>query len=157
MRSRKVALARVGRDADDDPVGKDARAAGDGAAVAAASRMTGADSPVIADSSTEAMPSMTSPSPGISSPAATRRRRPCAGWRGVDLRCRCRPCGGACDQLLARGAQGAGLRLAAALGHRLGEIGEDDREQQPERDLQHVAERLLGGEELLEREADRSG
>ncbi len=29
------------------------------------SRMTGADSPVMADSSTEAMPSMTSPSPGI--------------------------------------------------------------------------------------------
>ena len=32
------------------------------------SRMTGADSPVIADSSTEAMPSTTSPSPGMSSP-----------------------------------------------------------------------------------------
>ncbi len=35
------------------------------------SRITGADSPVIADSSTEAMPSMTSPSPGIISPAET--------------------------------------------------------------------------------------
>src|SRR5690349_12895492 len=35
-----------------------------------ASRMTGADSPVIADSSTEAMPSTTSPSPGIRSPAS---------------------------------------------------------------------------------------
>ncbi|MBP1597535.1 MAG: hypothetical protein H6Q05_2912 [Acidobacteria bacterium] len=35
------------------------------------SRMTGADSPVIADSSTEAMPSMTSPSPGMNSPALT--------------------------------------------------------------------------------------
>ena len=33
-----------------------------------ASRMTGADSPVIADSSTEAMPSMTVPSLGITSP-----------------------------------------------------------------------------------------
>jgi hypothetical protein len=33
------------------------------------SRMTGADSPVIADSSTDAMPWMTSPSPGIVSPA----------------------------------------------------------------------------------------
>jgi hypothetical protein len=33
-----------------------------------ASRITGADSPVIADSSTEATPSMTSPSPGTSSP-----------------------------------------------------------------------------------------
>ena len=35
------------------------------------SRMTGADSPVIADSSTDAMPSMTVPSPGITSPAST--------------------------------------------------------------------------------------
>ena len=34
-----------------------------------ASRTTGADSPVMADSSTVAAPSMTSPSPGISSPA----------------------------------------------------------------------------------------
>src|SRR5437660_1962276 len=36
-----------------------------------ASRITGADSPVMADSSTEATPSMTSPSPGTSSLAAT--------------------------------------------------------------------------------------
>ena len=36
-----------------------------------ASRMTGADSPVMADSSTEAMPSMISPSDGIISPADT--------------------------------------------------------------------------------------
>ena len=36
-----------------------------------ASRITGADSPVIADSSTEATPSMTSPSPGTSSFAVT--------------------------------------------------------------------------------------
>ncbi len=35
-----------------------------------ASRITGADSPVIADSSTEAMPSITVPSPGIGSPAS---------------------------------------------------------------------------------------
>ncbi len=34
------------------------------------SRMTGADSPVIADSSTDATPSMTSPSPGMRSPAS---------------------------------------------------------------------------------------
>src|ERR1035441_6111209 len=38
--------------------------------------MTGADSPVIADSSTEAAPSMTSPSPGISSPASMRTTSP---------------------------------------------------------------------------------
>ena len=41
-----------------------------------ASRMTGADSPVIADSSTVAMPSTTSPSPGIVSPASTTTRSP---------------------------------------------------------------------------------
>ena len=35
------------------------------------SRITGADSPVIADSSTVAMPSITVPSPGITSPATT--------------------------------------------------------------------------------------
>ena len=40
------------------------------------SRITGADSPVTADSSTLAMPSTTSPSPGISSPAATTTRSP---------------------------------------------------------------------------------
>ena len=41
-----------------------------------ASRMTGADSPVMADSSTLAMPSTTSPSPGITSPATTTTRSP---------------------------------------------------------------------------------
>ena len=40
------------------------------------SRITGADSPVIADSSTDAMPSMISPSPGISSPAGTTHSSP---------------------------------------------------------------------------------
>ncbi len=35
------------------------------------SRMTGADSPVIADSSTDATPSTTSPSPGMTWPAST--------------------------------------------------------------------------------------
>ena len=41
-----------------------------------ASRMTGADSPVTADSLTEAMPSTTSPSPGMREPASTRTRSP---------------------------------------------------------------------------------
>src|SRR5581483_426958 len=40
------------------------------------SRMTGADSPVIADSSTAAMPSTTSPSPGMSWPGPTTQRSP---------------------------------------------------------------------------------
>jgi hypothetical protein len=54
-----------------------------------ASRMTGADSPVIADSSTDAMPSTTVPSPGISSPAATTTRSP----RRRSLAGRCVPSG----------------------------------------------------------------
>src|SRR6266850_4530109 len=41
-----------------------------------ASRITGADSPVIADSSTDAMPSTISPSPGINSHALTSTRSP---------------------------------------------------------------------------------
>ena len=40
------------------------------------SRITGADSPVMADSSTEATPSMTSPSPGINCPAVTTTTSP---------------------------------------------------------------------------------
>jgi hypothetical protein len=40
------------------------------------SRITGADSPVTADSSTDAMPSMTVPSPGMSSPASTTTTSP---------------------------------------------------------------------------------
>ena len=40
------------------------------------SRMTGADSPVIADSSTVATPSTTSPSPGMTWPASTTTRSP---------------------------------------------------------------------------------
>ena len=41
-----------------------------------ASRITGADSPVIADSSTEATPCATSPSPGMRSPASTSTMSP---------------------------------------------------------------------------------
>ena len=40
------------------------------------SRITGADSPVIADSSTLATPSMTSPSPGMTWPASTTTTSP---------------------------------------------------------------------------------
>jgi hypothetical protein len=117
-----------------------------------ASRMTGADSPVMADSSTDAAPSTTSPSPGMSSPAVTTTRSPLRARRRPRIPLRAVLVPALRDQLLARGAQGPGLGLAATLRHGLGEIRKDHREQQPERDLQHVAERLLGGEELLERE-----
>ena len=44
------------------------------------SRMTGADSPVMADSSTDATPSTTSPSPGMISPASTMTWSASVSW-----------------------------------------------------------------------------
>ena len=98
------------------------------------SRITGADSPVTADSSTEAIPSITSPSPGITWPASTTTTSPLrraeagtfSSWSVHQL---------AGDGLLTQAAQGGRLGLAAALGQRLREVGEDDREPEPERDL----------------------
>ena len=49
-----------------------------------ASRITGADSPVIADSSTEPTPSMISPSAGMTSPASTTTTSPrCSSGAGT--------------------------------------------------------------------------
>ena len=96
-----------------------------------ASRITGADSPVIADSSTEAMPSITVPSPGISSPASTTTTSPRLQLGGRASR---RRRAAVRDGLGARRAQGVRLGLAAALGERLGEVGEDDRQPEPEGD-----------------------
>ncbi len=50
-----------------------------------ASRMTGADSPVMADSFTEATPSMISPSPGIIWPASTTTTS--SAWRAAEETC----------------------------------------------------------------------
>ena len=104
------------------------------------SRMTGADSPVIADSSTEAMPSITVPSPGISSPASTTttsprassaagRRVPSASVATVSLR-------------IARKRRRLGL--AAALGDRLGEVAEEHGEPQPGGDGEREPAGLAG-------------
>ena len=56
-----------------------------------ASRITGADSPVIADSSTEAIPSITVPSPGMASPALMTTRSPFWSSEAATSRpsCRC--------------------------------------------------------------------
>ena len=104
------------------------------------SRITGADSPVIALSSTDATPSMMSPSAGMTSPAvdpddvalAQRRRR-----HGLE-----RAVGAlALGHRFGLGApQRVGLRLASALGHRFREVGEQHRQPEPERDLQLEAE-----------------
>ena len=95
-----------------------------------ASRMTGADSPVIADSSTDATPSTISPSDGMNSPALDDHDIALAQLRraGTGLR-RCRrPVDSLRGGLGARLAQRVGLRLAATFGHRLGEVGEQHRE-----------------------------
>ena len=57
------------------------------------SRTTGADSPVMADSSTEAMPSMTSPSPGMISPALDQDHVALLQLAGGDDGLECRPRG----------------------------------------------------------------
>ena len=98
------------------------------------SRMTGADSPVMADSSTEAMPSTTSPSPGISSPAATTHDVADLQQRSTGhLLDRAVGPPDVGDGLGPGLAQRVGLGLAPALGHGLGEVGEQHREPQPQR------------------------
>ena len=82
----------------------------------------------MADSSTDAMPSITVPSPGISSPASTTttspRRSSDAGFSPPSRR------RATVSVRIARSA--CGLGLAAALGQRLGQVREDDREPQPD-------------------------
>ena len=107
-----------------------------------ASRITGADSPVIADSSTEPTPSIISPSAGMTWPASTTtmspRRRSGAGTSSMPP-VSSPPIG---DRRRARRAQGVRLRLAAALGDRLGEVREQHRQPEPERDGAREPERL---------------
>ena len=93
------------------------------------SRITGALSPVIALSSTEATPSTTSPSPGMSSPGLDEHDVAAAQLSTTaPSSCGAPRCGSRellRDRVLARAlAQAVGLRLAAALRHRLGEVRE---------------------------------
>ena len=97
------------------------------------SRMTGADSPVMADSSTVAMPSTTSPSPGITSPAATTHRSPSCSCGGRPSRRASRRAGGRWPWSRPGSAQRGGLRLAPSFRHRFGEVGEQHGEPQPQR------------------------
>ena len=91
------------------------------------SRITGADSPVMADSSTLAMPSTTSPSPGITCPATTTTVSPGCRLGGRHLAAVEQVGDGRRPGLAQRG----GLRLAAALGDGLGEVGEQHGQPQP--------------------------
>ena len=139
-----------------DPVRDHRRAAGDGASGRRRSRGSPARySPVMAASLTEAMPSMTSPSAGITSPASTSTTSPTASsWAGSATIGRALSVD---DQLglgrHPRGPQGVGLRLAAALGDGLGEVGEQHGEPEPERDLQRRSPRRRRVGELAARRA----
>ncbi len=101
-----------------------------------ASRITGADSPVMADSSTVAAPSMISPSAGITSPATTTTTSPLRrDSAGTAIE------GAVGPALVGHGlgpglAQGGRLGLAPAFGHGLGKVGEEHREPEPQGDLQ---------------------
>ena len=112
-----------------------------------ASRMTGADSPVIADSLTEAKPSMISPSLGMMSPGFDQHDVADAQVERVDALINVAERLGVDEalgaQVAARLAQEFRLRLAATLRDRLGEIGEQHREPQPESDLPGEQRRAL--------------
>src|ERR1700719_114831 len=92
------------------------------------SRMTGALSPVMTDSSTVAMPSMTSPSPGMTSPALQTTTSPARSFDEDTFSIR--------PPSARRLAMVSVLGFAASFGHRLGEGREQDREPEPEIDLQ---------------------
>ena len=104
-----------------------------------ASRSTGADSPVIALSSTDATPSMTSPSAGIDVARlrrSTTSSRRSAARRNPSELLLAPAADAACLRLhvAPRRAQRIGLRLAAPFGDRLGEVREQHREPQPRGD-----------------------
>src|SRR5215472_3711111 len=94
------------------------------------SRMTGADSPVIAASFTEAEAG--TGNQFVAAPAGP----------GQQLRL----------GLGALAPQRRRLRLAAALGDRLGEIGEQHREPQPQHDLKFEADMLAAGDQIADQD-----
>ena len=120
------------------------------------SRITGADSPVMALSSTDATPAITWPSPGMVSPASTSTtspRRSPEGW----LTAWPRHASGVARlasaslnplsrraSMVVRRPRKVGLLLAAAFGQGFGEVGEQHGEPEPYRDRQDEARRGLG-------------
>ena len=117
-------LAGVGRNPHHNHVAQHARSAGHRRLRSPpASRITGALSPVMADSSTDATPSITSPSPGIICPATTRTLSPTRRCELGNLFHSRRSAFSlyAVVSDLAR-AQRVRLRLAAALRHRLAKL-----------------------------------
>ena len=107
------------------------------------SRITGADSPVMADSSTDAMPSMTVPSPGITSPAATITTSPRRELGGRALAAVAR----AWRRSRCASRAGLGLRAPATLGQRLGQVGEYHGQPQPDGHREREPGRLVAAAE----------
>ena len=106
------------------------------------SRTTGADSPVIADSLTLATPSTTSPSPGITSPTSHTTRSPTfelSGRHGLPGVVGKQPTGG---QRVPARSQGRGLGLAPPFGDRVGQVGEQHGQPQPDRHGDHETGRF---------------
>ena len=120
------------------------------------SRITGADSPVIAASLTEATPSITSPSLGMRSPASTSTTSP--GSSSVADTCRHVPRMRSKElrrRFRLRLSQRRRLRLAAALGDRLRKVGEQHGEPQPEIDLEGEAGVAGAGDEVADEQERR--
>ena len=137
-------FARVGGDAHDQPIGEDACAAGDAAAVAAAfaddgGAFAGDGAFVDRGDAFDDFAVAGNEVAGFDEDdiVLAQQRRPRSDLtsasvaRLVELLGRGRPCGVA--------AQRVGLGLAAAFGHRFGEIGEEHREPQPGRDAEDEA------------------
>jgi len=141
--SIQEALPRVRGDQDLDPVRQDARSPRDGAAVAARLADHGCGFPVMADSSTEATPSITDPSPGMISPAFTITT-------SSFLSCSAGTVSGE-PSFRSRFAivwvrvlrSASACAFSPPLGHRLGEVGEQHGEPQPYGHLQTEPQRLV--------------
>jgi hypothetical protein len=90
----------------------------------------------MADSSTEATPSTTSPSPGMNSPATTFTRSPARSFEPVISSSEPSLPDAFCHRFRAGLSQRVRLSLAASFGHRFGKIGKKHGEPQPKRDLE---------------------
>ena len=118
------------------------------------SRITGADSPVIADSSTLAIPSITSPSAGITSPAETTTTSPSASGARRDLLER--PSGrrrwAVVSARVLRSASACALPRPSAIAS--AKLAKSDGEPEPDRDQPgedaRVGERDAGDEDAAE-------
>ena len=116
------------------------------------SRMTGALSPVITDSSTVAIPSITSPSPGMTSPALQTTTSPARSFD--DETFSSRPPSVRRLAMVSRPGltQRLGLGLATSFGHRLGEGREQDGEPEPDVDLQLESDVAGAGRDVANEE-----